>query len=416
MKINRRELIAGAGSLLLAKAVRSESESLPETVALPCRELFPITATRTFLNSARWHPMPELSAAAVHTYLDYVTRRSADGRSLLRTMEDATLANFAALINADPLEVAYVQSTMAAENMVLAGLGLPRTPFNIVTDMLHYQGSLYMYRSLQKMGHDVRVVPERDGSVHLEDLAAAVNDNTRLIAISLISFVNGFQHDLPAVCKLAHSHGAYVYADIVQAVGATPINVRASNVDFCGSSTYKWLMADQGIGFMYIRKDLLGTAFHRTQYGKEQMNQYESHMLPFDAPPGAAETWTPVPGAPGYVEVGSYSLSGIAALTQSLPLIAKLGVTNITTHARALTQRMQAELPKLGFLPLTPAESTGHIVSYALPNPGVAQRALMARGIEVTFDQHRMRVSPSVFNDDHDIDLLLETLRGVKIS
>jgi selenocysteine lyase/cysteine desulfurase len=339
-----------------------------------------------------------------------------EGRLLLRTMEKTALANFAALINAEPLEVAYVQSTMSAENIVLAGLGLPRAPFNIVTDALHYQGSIFMYRTLQQMGHDVRVIPERDGKVHMEELARAINDNTRLVAFSLVSFANGFQHDLAAVCKLAHSHGAYVYADIVQAVGAIPVDVKASNVDFCGSSTYKWLMGDMGTGFMYIRKDLLGESFQRTQYGKEQFVDYENHIFPFDDPLGAPETWKAVPGAAGYVEVGSYCLSGIAALSQSLPLIAKLGVSNIAAHARALTQRLQAELPKMGFVPLTPPECTGHIVSYSLRNPDVAQKALQARSIEVTFDQHRMRVSPSIFNDDRDIDLLLETLHGVHIS
>ena len=416
MKVNRRELITGAGSLLLATGLRSESQNLPEKVTLPCKELFPLTATRTFLNSARWHPMPEPSAAAVRTYLDYLTRRSMEGRSLLRTMEKTALANFAALINAEPLEVAYVQSTMSAENIVLAGLGLPRTPFNIVTDVLHYQGSIFMYRTLQQLGHDVRVVQEREGKVQMEDLAHAMNDNTRLVALSLVSFANGFQHDLPAVCKLAHSRGAYVYADIVQAVGATPIDVRASNVDFCGSSTYKWLMGDMGIGFMYIRKDLLGKSFHRTQYGKEQFVDYENHIFPFDDPLGASETWKPVPGAAGYVEVGSYCLSSIAALSQSLPLIAKLGVANIAAHARALTQRLQAELPKMGFVPLTPSDSTGHIVSYSMRNPDVVQKAVQARSIEITFDQHRMRVSPSIFNDDRDIDLLLEALHRVQVS
>ena len=59
---------------------------------------------------------------------------------------------------------------------------------------------------------------------------------------------NGFQHDLKAVCELAHAHGAYVYADIVQSAGAMPIDVRASGVDFCACSSFKWLMADFGLG------------------------------------------------------------------------------------------------------------------------------------------------------------------------
>jgi hypothetical protein len=55
---------------------------------------------------------------------------------------------------------------------------------------------------------------------------------------------NGFEHDLKAVCDLAHSRGAKVYADAGQAVGAVPVDVRASGVDFLACSSYKWLMGD----------------------------------------------------------------------------------------------------------------------------------------------------------------------------
>ena len=414
--MNRRQWLAGSSTLLLSARTLAARATGPGAVKLPCKDLFPIASRRTFLNGARWHPMPAPAATAVRTYLDFLTERAPEGRALTNTMEDEVLSNFAALIHADKLEVAYVQSTMSAENIVIAGLGLPRKPFNIVTDMLHYQGSIFMYRTLQKLGHDVRIVPEREGTVHMEDLRKAVDGHTRLVAISLVSFANGFRHDLKAVCELAHAHGAYVYADVVQAAGAIPIDVRESNVDFCGSSTYKWLMGDMGLGFIYIREDLLGTAFHRTQYGKKQMDDFENHIFPFDAPANAPESWTPVAGTVGYVEVGSYSLSVIAALTASLPLIRQLGVENIAAHVRSLSERLQAELPKMGYIPLTPANSTGNIVSFSMRDPASVSKALQERQIEVTFDQHRMRISPSVFNDQGDIDRLLATLHGVKNS
>ena len=74
---------------------------------------------------------------------------------------------------------------------------------------------------------------------------------------------NGFQHDLKAVCDLAHAHGAYVYADIIQGVGASPLDVRATGLDFAASATYKWLMGDFGLGFLFVREDLLGTVVRR---------------------------------------------------------------------------------------------------------------------------------------------------------
>jgi selenocysteine lyase/cysteine desulfurase len=341
--------------------------------------------------------------------------RSTAGSAQISTMEDDVRAQFAALIHAHPDEIGYVQSTMMGENLVLQSVGAARPGGNIVTDELHYQGSIYLYRSLQSNGHDVRIVKQRGGRIAIEDLEQAIDGNTRLVALSLVSFSNGFMHNLKQVCALAHAKGAHVYADLVQAVGAVPIDVRASGVDFCACSSYKWLMGDKGIGFLYVRQDLLGTVAQRTMYGKLQMTGFESHLFPCDPPLGAPETWKQVPGTRGFFEVGAYSLSGIACLTQSLAYIQRLGVDRIQAHARSLTSRLQAELPRMGFAPLTPPESGGNIVTFAVPNPGALQKLLHNNLIDVTLEQHRMRISPSVFNDHSDVDRLL-TVLGTSIS
>ncbi|MEJ0057504.1 MAG: aminotransferase class V-fold PLP-dependent enzyme [Bacteroidota bacterium] len=99
-----------------------------------------------------------------------------------------------------------------------------------------------MYGQLAKQGLDVHVVRDRDNKINLKDLDAAITPGTTLVALSLVSTVNGFQHDLKAICDIAHSRGALVYADIIQAAGAVPIDVRATGVDFCACASYKWLM------------------------------------------------------------------------------------------------------------------------------------------------------------------------------
>jgi selenocysteine lyase/cysteine desulfurase len=171
-------------------------------------------------------------------------------------------------------------------------------------------------------------------------------------------------------------------------------------------------MGDMGIGFLYVREDLLGSVVQRTMYGKMQMTSFENHIFTYDLPLGAPATWKDVPGTSGYFEVGSHSLSGIACLMQSLPYVRSLGVERIQAHARSLTARLQTELPKMGFLPLRPSESGGSIVAFAVKDPVPLQKILQEPSIDVTFDQHRMRVSPSVFNDHHDINRLLATVES----
>ena len=96
----------------------------------------------------------------------------------------------------------------------------------------------------------------RHWQVDIADFEQAIDENTRLVSIALVSQVNGYKTDARAISELAHQHGAYLYCDIIQGAGCTPIDVQAMGIDFCASSTYKWLMGDFGIGFLYVKGEL----------------------------------------------------------------------------------------------------------------------------------------------------------------
>jgi selenocysteine lyase/cysteine desulfurase len=320
-------------------------------------------------------------------------------------------ALFATLVNAKPAEISYVPSTTVGENLIVSGLGIPGTKGNVVTDALHFEGSLYHYQSLQReRGLDVRVVMPRDWRIDLRDLERAIDHDTKLVAVSLVSYLNGHEHDLEAVCDIAHARGAYVYADAVQAAGAIPIDVKACGVDFLASSSYKWLMADLGIGFLYVREELLDRVVRRTQYGFRQLEQYEHHFLPGDTPADAPVTWRRYPDAGGHFEVGTWSTSTIAALSHSLPFLLRTGVDRIQAHNLALARRVRVELPRLGYAPLTPSESRSSISAFVLTDPDATAKRLAAAKVDVGIDGHRMRVSPSIYSSDRDVDALLNAL------
>jgi len=394
--MNRRDWLAGTGALIAGgKGLQ------------PRRADFPLAEARTYLNNAGYHPMSVPAARAVQ---DYLARRSEGTREPAWEVSAGVKQAFAALINARPAGVSYVTSTMVGENLVVAGLGIRPGAGNVVTDALHFEGSLYMYGSLRQQGVDVRVVKPREWRIDLGDLEQAIDRNTRLVAISLVSFLNGFQHDLKAVCDLAHSRGAHVYADIIQAAGAVPIDVQAAGVDFCACASYKWLMGDFGLGFFYVREELLDRVMPRVQYGWRQLERFEYHMLPHDAPGDFPATWQVVPGAPGRFELGTFSRTAEACLTHSLTHIQQLGVEKIQAHAQSLTRRLQQELPRLGFAPLTPSESQTPIVTFVVKDPEAVTRRLSRAKVEVKVEQHYMRISPSIYNDQQDVDRLLNAL------
>lgn len=138
----------------------------------------------TYLNAAYTHPIPKVSVQAA--------RLAAEHRGAMRapvsnpTPAVTPRALFAQLINAKPSEIAHVSSTSAGENLVTRALGLDhRFDGNVVTDGLHFEGSIMHLLELRKKGLDVRVVqPTNDSRIDMRDLERAVDSKTRLIEVS----------------------------------------------------------------------------------------------------------------------------------------------------------------------------------------------------------------------------------------
>jgi len=314
-----------------------------------------------------------------------------------------------------------VQSTTDAENIVVAGMDLARKKGNVVLDELHYQASKFLYRTLDKeTGMKVRVVQQRNDGGYLrvdpKDMEKAIDRDTKLVSVALVSNINGFLHDIKATSEVAHAHGAYVYGDIIQGAGAVPIDVRAMGIDFAGCGAYKWLMGDFGFGYLYVREDLQDSVVKRSRYGVRQ----------FTSPNGAQadSQFRLIPGAARY-ESGSISDIGGICSHAALKYIHSLGIENIRAHVKPLTDRLRKELPALGYPCLTPPDNPTPIVTFRLPEyEKTAARLREAFGTTVVALRHfefssaagevsltnAMRISPSVYNNQGDIDRLLDAL------
>jgi selenocysteine lyase/cysteine desulfurase len=419
MQINRRNLLTGLGGLAAATAfssvkakvnARSPNTNGMSVNTLPRKNDFAIPAGLTYINGAYTHPMPLGAGEAV--------RREAEWRSRPGRIDDpghsalvkSVKQEFASLINAKPSEISFVPNTSTGENLVVNSLGIPASGGNVVTDALHFDGSILHLQALQKYhGLDLRMAMPKDGRIELRDLERLVDKKTKLIELSLVTMYNGFQHDLKAVCDLAHANGAYVYADIVQAAGTTPIDVRASGVDFCACSSFKWLMGDFGLGFLYAREDLL-PKIRRTQYGYHSAKRIDTHFLPYDPPAGTPFTWELGTDASAHFEVGSNAFGPMAALGFSLPYIQKLGVEAIEAHRQPLLERLRKEMPRLGFEPVTPPGTKSALITFIVKDRQPVLERLKKATVNVRLGAHFMRVSPSIYNDMQDIERLLEAL------
>ncbi|HNP23399.1 MAG TPA: aminotransferase class V-fold PLP-dependent enzyme [Panacibacter sp.] len=378
----------------------------------PEKEEFDIRGT--YINAAYTHPM---SKGSFNEAKNFLASRMLNGQMPKEYDgfdRSKSLSNFAMLINASPEEIAWVPSTMFGENFIVSGLSLPGSNEAVVTDAYHFHGSLHLYGQLAKNGLKLTVVKPRDNRIDLNDLDAAIKPGTKLVALSLVSATTGFQHDLEAVCKLAHAKGAMVYADIIQAAGNVPIDVKRSGVDFCACATYKWLMGDFGIGFLYVRKDRL-PQLKRPMIGYRQIANFVSHVLPFDPPGESAFESEASENMSGHFEVGTFANEGIVALRYSLEYLNKVGVANIQQYRQPMIDRMQQQLAgHSAYIPLTPTGSRSAILSYAFKDAySILKPKLDAADVNIQVYENMIRISPSFYNDMNDIDRLLDVLKTV---
>ncbi len=404
--LSRRRVLTALTALPLA----SVAEPLLTPGSSSLVELQKFSIDGIYLDAAYTHPLGEVARRAA---LDYVEVRRKDPQSVSPRQNPRGIAveRFARLINATAPDVAIVPSTMDAENLVNACLGTGAGA-GVVTDAVHYDGSLVLYAELQRKGAPVAIVRPRGGRIDLADVRAALARDTRLIAVSQVSSTTGFEHDLAELSALAHSHGALVYADIIQAAGALPIDVRASQVDFAACGTYKWLMGDFGTAFLYVRPEILGQ-IKRVEVGWRQVKDQESHVLPFESPGPAVGPYRLATGAAGIFEVSTPAWGALATVAASLAYIEQIGVAELVRHRQPLLDQLQARLPALGFESLTPAGSRSPLVAFAYRD---AEKRFASRlksaNIKISLYEHRIRVSPSIYNTPDDIDHLVEVLSG----
>lgn len=429
MILGRREFLASASALAatlpsttLAKAVGSSTASTEVLASwhgaqarpggifpASVRADFPSVARETYLNSASMHPVGTFAADAVKQLVDFRLYGPGEGRSDFgAAKQDELKKKFGALINASASEIAYTANTTDGENIVFMGLfsgGSGRAGGNIVIDELHFTSSLYMYKELEKKGIELRIVKHKHWAIDPEDMAKAIDKNTRLVSMALVSNVNGFMHDAKAVSAIAHARGALVFADIIQAVGAVPLDMKALGIDFASAGTYKWLMGERGLGFLYVREELQGTVLPTTRYGHRQVSDFNRAQL----------SWEPLPGAARY-ETGGIPVMLAAMVNAGIDYVNKLGLPNIRAHAKQLTERLQKELPPLGYKALTPMGTETPTVAFELKDAAAATKLLQSGHLvgTVIANENRLRLAVSVFNTHEDIDRAVAVLGGMR--
>ena len=258
----------------------------------------------------------------------------------------------AALMNAgEETNIAFAFNCTDALNLAIKGA--LRYGDHVITTQLEHNSVLRPINALAARGRiSLSIVsPRADGFVDPEDIRASIRKSTRLIAVTHASNVTGAIQPVAAIGELARREGILYLIDGAQAIGATPVNVRALSCDLYAFPGHKSLLGPMGTGGLYIRPGVVLRTLREGGTGTDS----ESMLQPDERP----ERY----------ESGTLNLPGIAGLGAGCAFVAKR-VSAIMSHERELTGALYEGLSAIrGAEIYSPREEAARagIVSFNLP-------------------------------------------------
>lgn len=376
------------------------------------RAEMPIAQSYAYFDHAAVSPLPRRTKDRITEFLDQATHQGDVRWPEWSSSTEQTRACAARLLNCDRSEIALVSNTTHGIGLIAEGLDW-RSGDNLVVPVNEFPSNLVPWRNLQRRGVEVRLVPVNgEGILELDEFAKLIDERTRLLTLSWVGFSSGYRCHLQSIVELAHGKNCLVMLDAIQGLGAFPLNVQSTQVDFAVADGHKWLLSPEGAGLLYIRKPLLDIL--------QPLNVGWNSLATAGFDPRSVELKT---SAARY-EGGSINMMGMLGLGASLELLLEIGSNlNDSLVEKAILENV-AELTDLlesaDFVVEIP-EATVHRsgilgISWScdkIESEGIYQRArrhLINSGVVLSVRGGRLRASTHAYNNQEDHQRLLDAL------
>jgi selenocysteine lyase/cysteine desulfurase len=368
------------------------------------RDHFPIFKDKVYINSCSYAALSNEVEAAFLRYLKDRHVKGADWVDWCDRLERVRVL-FAELLSSKVNEIAVTTSASASLSAVSSSLDLSGPRKKIVTTDLAFPTEAHAWHALKKHGAEVVHVKEKDGMIDLADLERVVDQNTLLVAVPLFCYRNGAIADIAAVRDIARKNGSMILVDAYQGVGAVPIDVNDWDVDFIVGGSLKYLLSTAGVGFLYVREDLI-TKSRPTQTGWFAQEDIHAMLIHDNIPAKSARRF----------EQGTPSVPNLYAVEGGLQMILEIGVPNIRRHVAMLNERLKKGIREIGgklMSPLDP-EKHGAMITVASTDEYALVAALAKAGIIASCRDGNLRISAHFYNNNDDIEAVIAALSDNK--
>jgi kynureninase len=368
------------------------------------RPQFPILGSTTYLVSNSLGAMPRAVPERLAEYAEqWATRGVRAWAQGWWSMPIAVGDEIAPLIGARAGEVAMVPNVSIAQAEILSALDYRAGRDTIVMSELDFPSVRYVYDELaERLGARIVVVPSEDGVRVDEDrLIAAIDERTRLVAISHVLFRSAYVMDVARVAAHAHSMGALMALDAYHSVGVLPVDVHALGADFLTGGVLKWLCGGPGGCFLWVRPEVSASV-------APALTGWQAHRHPFAFEPEmsyAEGAWRWLGGTP--------AIPALFAATAGPQLLREAGMDAVRAKSLRQTSRLIELADARGF-GLTVARQParrGGTVAFDVPHAREVAQALLARDVIVDYRPGAgIRIAPHFYTSDAELDAAVEAI------
>lgn len=390
------------------------------------KEEWPILETMTFLDAACVSFAPQRTVKAVKAFADMTAVQEEANSSAhhiaMDSLRHKAYDEAAKLLNADPEEIALVESTSHGLNIAAQGIELQDGDNIITTNLEFIQVALPWCVMRKDKNIDIRVCKTEDNRFTAKDFAALVDDKTKLIVMSTLEWCNGWQTDLKELGDYCKEKGVYLVVDAVQQLGVTKIDTKACHIDILTAGGHKWLNSPYGTGVLYVNKETL-----------PKLKQSYAGYLNTTVPEGGWGAYWENPAAPSVnnwtfdntarkFEIGGTSnYTGAIALGESLALVNEIGIENIEKRVREIAVYCMDRIEEIGGTLIThrdPGHFGGIVIARLYDDLDVDRMILKKLHARRIFIAQRFtdfiggfRISCQYFNNEKDIDTMIDAMK-----
>jgi selenocysteine lyase/cysteine desulfurase len=354
------------------------------------------------MNHAGLAPLPRRVAAEIRAFADEAERSLGSTYARWTARVDSARAGAARLVGAVPDEIAFVPNTAAGLSLIAAGLRW-REGDNVVAVEDEYPSNIYPWWGLRRHGVETRLVARPRVRFGVDEIAAAVDARTRVVAVSAVDWQSGFRADLGALGAFCRERDIRFVVDGIQAVGAMTIDAQACGIDYMAVGGHKWLLAPEGCGFLFVARQALPHV-EPVLLGWKSVVDCDTYLpYHFELRHDAAK-----------LEPGTQMHLGIRALGAAIDLLLEIGPAAIEQRVLAITDALARELTAIGARVLSPrgaGEGSG-ILTIALGDPSALQAMFSRHGIICRQRMGGVRLAPHFYADDSDVARVVDAARA----